>query len=355
MSARLLILEAGTAPSNNVMRSLSAGDRSLVLVGCSSSSFNLKKSIARRNYLLPFSTRDYLPALRRIIRAERIDLVIPTSDADVFTLGKLRQRIGCRTFLPANSVIARCQDKYALTRSLRSQKIPAPLTYRIRSHGDVEAVFRRFRGHTRLWCRIRTGSGSLGAIPVRTPGQVRGWMSFWEGMRSVPSGSFTLSEYLEGRDYCVQSIWKNGNLVLAKMAERILYIDTGSPSGRSSMPSLAKTVHDSKAIGVASRAIRALDQRASGVFFVDMKERSAGDPCVTEINAGRFATMTNIHDLTGRYNMTVTYVRLALGEDIHIPNAYDFGGGHYLVRSVDMLPAIVPQDQLFKGIRTAMD
>lgn len=355
MAARLLILEAGTAPSNNLMRSLSEGDASLKLIGCSASRFTLKKSTARRNYLLPFSTRDYLSALRRIIRSERIDLVIPTSDADVLTLGKLRQRIGCRTFLPSNPAIARCQDKYAVTRLLRSKRIPAPLTYRIRSHRDVETVFKRFRGHSKLWCRIRTGSGSLGAIPVRTAAQVRGWMAFWEGMRSVPPGSFTLSEYLEGRDYCVQSIWKNGGLVLAKMAERILYIDTGSPSGRSSMPSLAKTVHDSEAIDVATRAVRALDRRASGVFFVDMKERKERDPCVTEINAGRFATMTNIHDLTGKYNMAVTYVRVALGQDVRIPNASDFGDGHYLVRSVDTLPAIVSEDQLFRGARTVMD
>jgi carbamoyl-phosphate synthase large subunit len=355
VSARLLILEAGTAPSNNLMRSLSAGDGSLTLVGCNVSRFTLKKSTARRNYLLPATTRDYLSALRRIIRAERIDLVLPTSDADVLILGKLRQRIGCRTFLPSNSAIARCQDKYALTRLLRSKKIPAPLTYRVRGHRDVDGVFRRFRGHDRLWCRIRTGSGSLGAIPVRTPDQVRGWMAFWEGMRSVPPGSFTLSEYLDGRDYCVQSIWKDGSLVLAKMAERILYIDTGSPSGRSSMPSLAKTVHDSEAIDVASRAIRALDRRASGVFFVDMKERKPGEPCVTEINAGRFATMTNIHDLTGKYNMALTFVRVALGEDVRIPNAYDFDEGRYLVRSVDTLPVIVTKDQLFRGIRTVMD
>jgi len=355
VSARLLILEAGTAPSNNLMRSLSEGDRSLTLVGCNVSRFTLKKSPTRRNYLLPATTKDYLPALRRIIRAERIDLVLPTSDADVLTLGKLRQRIGCRTFLPSNSAIARCQDKYALTRLLRSRRIPAPLTYRVRGHRDVEAVFRRFRGHDRLWCRIRTGSGSLGAIPVRTPDQVRGWMAFWEGMRSIPPGSFTLSEYLDGRDYCVQSIWKDGNLVLAKMAERILYIDTGSPSGRSSMPSLAKTVHVSKAIDIASHAISTLDRRASGVFFVDMKEREPGKPCVTEINAGRFATMTNIHDLTGKYNMALTFVRVALGEDVQIPNAYDFGKGRYLVRSVDTLPDIVTKDQLFRGIRTVMD
>ncbi len=355
MSARLLLLEAGSAPSNNLMRSLSEGDRSLVMIGCNASRFVLKKSPARRNYLLPLSTNDYTTALRRIIRSERIDLIIPTSDADVVRLTQLRKSFGRRTFLPSDSVIERCQDKYGLTRFLRRRGLPAPLTYRIRSRKHINEVFARFRGRAKLWCRIRTGSGSLGAIPVRTQDQVRGWISFWEGMRSIPPDSFTLSEYLPGRDYCVQTIWDNGRLVLAKMAERILYLDTGSPSGRSSMPALAKTVHDPYVIDVCARAIRALDVRASGVFFVDLKENEGGDPCITEINPGRFATMTNIHDLAGKHNMAVTYVRVALGKRVRIPNAYDFAEGHYLVRSVDTLPAVLTEDELFHGIRVAMD
>ena len=334
------------------MRSLTAGDHKLVIVGCNSSRFVLKKSPARRNYLLPDSSRDYGRTLREIIRSERIDLVIPTSDPDVLSLSKLRAKLGGRTFLPRASLIAQCQDKHALARFLRSRGIPAPLTYRIHDPRRIEELFRRFQGARQLWCRIRSGSGSLGAIPVRTPQQVRGWIGFWQGMRSVPARSFTLSEYLPGRDYCVQMLWDKGELVLAKMAERILYLDLGSPSGRSSMPALAKTVHDPYVIDVCRRAVAALDPRASGILFVDMKESERGDPCITEINAGRFATMTNIHDLTGKHNMAVTYVRLATGKRVHIPHAYDFADGYYLVRSVDTLPAIVSEKQLFRGIRS---
>ena len=350
MGARLLILEAGSAASNNLIRSLRAGDRSVITVGCNESPFVLQKSGAHRNYLLPVSTRDYGAALRHIIGTERIDLVIPTSDADVVRIGKLRGRLGNRTFLPRNSLIKRCQDKYRLTSFLRRSGIPAPLTYAIRDVRRVGEVFRRFRGHTKLWCRIRAGSGSFGAVPVRKPAQVRGWIAFWEAMRGVPAGAFTLSEYLPGRDYCVQSVWRNGTLILAKMAERILYLDTGSPSGRSSMPALAKTVHDPYVIDVCSRAVRALDPRACGVFFIDLKESERGDPCITEINAGRFATMTNIHDLAGKHNMATTYVRVALGKRVIIPNAFDFAEGFYLVRSVDTLPAVVRKEELFQGI-----
>ena len=350
VGARLLVLEAGSAAGNNLIRSLRAGDPSLFVVGCNDSRFVLKKSAAHHNYVLPMSSRRYRAALRRIVKAERIDLVIPTSDPDVLRISALRDRLGCRTFLPRASVIERCHDKYALTAFLRRRGIPAPLTYPIEDADGIERLFQRFKPRTRLWCRIRAGSGSYGAIPVKSPEQVRSWIAYWEQMRAVPPGSFTLSEYLPGRDYCVQCLWDKGTLVLAKMAERIVYLETGSPSGVSSMPALAKTAYDPRIIEACAKAIRALDARASGVFFVDVKESEDKQPCITEINAGRFATMTNIHDLTGRYNMAVAFVRLALGERVRIPRASDFAEGYYLVRSVDTLPAIVQGDELSEGI-----
>jgi carbamoyl-phosphate synthase large subunit len=350
LSVRLLVLEAGSAASNNLIRSLKCGDPSLEIVGCNDSRFVLKKSTADRNHLLPVSSEAYGAALRRIVKRERIDLLIPTSDADVLAISELRNKLACRTFLPRRSVIERCQDKYELTIFLRRRGIPAPLTYPITDIERVEAVFQRFTPRKTLWCRIREGSGSYAAIPVKTPEQARSWIAYWEQMRAVPPGSFTLSEYLPGRDFCVQCLWDKGILVLAKMAERITYLASGSPSGVSSMPALAKTAFDSRTVEVCAKAIRALDAKASGVFFVDIKESDDERPCITEINAGRFATMTNIHDLTGKHNMAAMYVRLALGERIRVPKASDFVDGYYLVRSVDTLPAVIQRDELFEGI-----
>jgi glutathione synthase/RimK-type ligase-like ATP-grasp enzyme len=353
LNTRLLILEAGSGASNNLIRSLKAGDPSLVIVGCNDSRFVLKKSAADRNYVLPDSSRTLPSALRRIIKGERIDLLVPTTDAGVLAISELRDDLGCRTFLPRKSVIERCQDKYVLTVFLRRRGIPAPLTYPITNVEKIDGLFRRFKPRSQLWCRIRAGSGSYGAIPVKSPEQVQSWIAYWEQMRAVPPGSFTLSEYLPGRDFCVQCLWDKGTLVLSKMAERITYLPTGSPSGVSSMPALAKTAFHPNVIEVCRKAIRALDANASGVFFIDIKESDDGEPCITEINAGRFATMTNIHDLAGKYNMAVTFVRLALGERIRIKKATDFAEGYYLVRSVDTLPAVIQGDELFKGIRDA--
>jgi carbamoyl-phosphate synthase large subunit len=352
----LLLLRAGSGPSDSLSRSLKSGDPSLYIVGCHDDPFVLAKSLADRNYLTPASPpRVRLRALQRIVKTERIDLVIPTTDDDVLMIAHMREKLPCRVFLPRTSVIERCQDKYALATFLRRRGIPAPLTFAIASLKEIESVFRRLAPRPLLWCRVRKGSGSFAAIPVKRPEQVRSWISYWQEMRDVPEGAFTLSEYLPGRDFCVQSLWRNGTPVLAKMAERISYIDTGSPSGVSSMASLAKTVFEPRAVKACAKAIRALDPKASGAFFIDMKENESGTACITEINAGRFASMTNLHDLTGQHNMASIYVRLGMGEYVKLSNPYDFAEDYYIVRSVDTIPAVIQADRLFEGMEDATD
>jgi glutathione synthase/RimK-type ligase-like ATP-grasp enzyme len=351
VGARLLVLNAGSGAGNNLIRSLKSGDASLFIAGCHDDGFVIKKSLADSNYTVPGrAERGFLQALRRIIREEQIDLVIPTSDADVLAIAKLRGRLPCRVFLPRLTVIRRCQDKYALTTFLRRRRIPAPLTYPVTSIAGVNALFRRFASRKRLWCRIRHGTGSFGAIPVTTAEQVRGWIRYFKEMRGVSPRSFTLSEYLPGRDFCVQCLWRDGELILAKVAERITYIDSGSPSGVSSTPALARTAFEPQAIEACTRAIRALDPKACGIYFADIKENAAGEPCITEINAGRFATITNIHDLAGEHNMAALYVRAALDEKIKLDSPYDFAEDCYLVRSVDTQPEVLRLDELFEGV-----
>ena len=194
MIPRLLILSAGTGASDNLIRSLRAGDPSLFIVGCHDDRFVLKKSSANRNYLIPRSTHpDFAVALRRVIESEKIDLLIPNSDADVRAVSRLRSKIPCRLFLPRRSVIELCQDKYALTHFLRDRGLPAPLTYPVTDLGELEELFRRLGSPSRAWCRVRTGTGSIGAIPVKDPAQARNWIRYWEEMRGIPAASFTLS------------------------------------------------------------------------------------------------------------------------------------------------------------------
>lgn len=357
MAARLLVTGAGTGPGNNLIRSLKAGDSSLFVAGCHVDRFVLKKSAADRNFLVhAASHRSFLRDVARVIARVPVDLLIPTTDTDVRVLSRARRRLPCRVFLPPQPVIELCQDKYRLSRFLRSRGVAAPLTYAVSSLGGVPGIFHRL-GHRRpLWCRVRAGSGSTAALPVRTPRQAQAWIAYWSTMRGIPVRSFTLSEYLPGRDFGCQSLWVRGRPVLTKAFQRLSYIAAGGhPSGVSSVAALAKTVTDPRVQEVTARAVGALGRNVSGLFSVDLKEDGDQTVCVTEVNVGRFLAGTNLLDLTGKHNMAVTYVRLALGEPVESLEEPDGTDDHYMVRDVDTLPGLFRAEELFAGIEDARE
>ncbi len=349
---RLLVTGAGTAAAGNLIRGLRAGDRRLVIVGCHSDRFVLAKSTADRNYLTPAPTDGgFLRALARVIRRERVDLVIPTTDSEVDALVRGRARVPCRTFLPRAGVIELCRDKYRLNRRLRARGVPAPATLPVTSLRALGQVFRRVAVRGLAWCRIRWGSGSMGATRVRSTAQARGWIEYWRDMRGVPPTAFTLSEYLPGRDFSSQGLWRDGELVLIKTCERLSYFGGGAnPSGISSVSHLAKTVDEPRVVEACVGAIRALDPRASGTFNFDLRENSEGVACITEINAGRFASGHLIHDLTGKHSVSAVFLSLALGETVRLHEEYDVAEGWYSVRDLDTLTGIFHADQLFDRI-----
>lgn len=352
MGKRLLVTGAGTGASNNVIRSLRAGDPTLFIAGCHNDRFVLRKSSADRKYLVPApEAPKFISALRRVVEAERIDLIIPTGDPEVRALSDSRDRFGRRVFLPGRAVIERCQDKYDLTVFLRSRGLPAPETYPVTDLDSLGELFKRLAWQTPLWCRTRTGSRSLGAAPVKDPEQARAWIRYWDEMRGVPARRFTLSEYLPGRDFLCQSIWENGTFVLVNTFERLSYFGgENSPSGVSSLSSLAKTVVDQRVVDICRDAVRALSSKVSGAFSIDLKEDRRGVPCITEINAGRFFIGMTAFDHVGKHNMPLTYVRLALGEPVDLREEYDAVEDFYLVRDLDTLPGVFHADDLFEEI-----
>ena len=349
---RVLLTRAGTGATNNLVRSLRAGDSTVWVAGCHDDPFFLRKSCADRQYLI-HATADprFGESLVRAAEAARVDLLVPTTDADVKAVGELREQLPCLVFLPRKDVIERCQDKYELAVFLRSRGVPVPKTVAVRSLGGIPVLFRSFPGGAPLWCRIRGGAGSYGAAPVTTPTQARSWIAYWEAMRGVPPSAFTLSEHLPGRDFACQSLWKDGRLVLIKTTERIAYFGGGNtPSGTSSIGGIHKTVREPRVAEVSAAAVRALGDDVSGAFSVDLKADAGGTPCVTEINVGRLLSGTTIFDLAGRHNMATTYVRLALDEPVRIDDPYDAVEGQYMVRDLDTLPDVFPGGELFDGI-----
>ncbi len=356
MAARVLITSAGSAPSNNLMRSLRAGPEPIFIAGCHDDRFVLKNSAADTNYLMPpVGHRQWARALRHILKVEAVQAIIPTVDADVTVLSRERKWLDRYLLLPSASVIETCQDKYSLYTLLDNHGISVAATHKVESLKCIPKIFRQLGDARPLWCRVRKGAGGLGALPVRTPEQARDWIGYWNDMRGVQVNSFTLSEYLPGRDFGCQSIWKAGELILVKTYERLSYLVTGSqPAEVSAIAALAKTVSEQRVVDTCVRAIRLLDPRASGVFSMDLKEDAKGIPCITEINVGRFSSATNIVDLVGRHNMATTFVRLTSGESVQFREVYDTTEDWYMLRDIDSTPKLFHASELFHNISDSL-
>ena len=355
MAARILVLTAGSAGAENLIRSLRAADAALTLLGAHDDRFVLHHSSADARYLLPRPGEPrFAAALARLVRDARVDLVIPTIDRDVQALSDARTQLRGKLFLPAARVIALCHDKFRLTEALRRHRVPAPATYAVRDPAHVDDLFARLGRPRRAWCRPRTGTCARGGAAVTSADDARRWMAVWETMQGVPPSAFTLSAYLPGREILCQSLWHRGRMVLANTFERLAYFGADNiPSGVTSLSSLAKTVIEPGVVDLCARAIAAVAPGASGAFSVDVKEDGDGRPHVTEINAGRFFMAMTAFDRVLKHGIALTYVRLALGDPVDVGAAYEPVDDYYMVRDMDLPPAILHADDFFDGVYDA--
>jgi len=349
---RLLITNAGTGPTTSLIASVRAGIPMVDIVGTHWDRFVLRSADVAARYLTPHVEDDaFVDALTAVVRDESIDAVIPNADPEVAIVSRHRASLPCRVFLPDDDIVQVCQDKLVLAHHLRNGKVPAPRTVGLTSIDDVEEAWEDLGRPSRAWCRIRIGSGSRGATAVSDVEQARAWIRYWERMRGVPPALFTLSEYLPGRDFSCESLWKDGRLVVVKTTERLSYFGGGDrPSGVSSNAALAKTIHDERLVEITREAVLALSPRASGMFSFDLKEDVAGHPCITEINIGRVFSTTLLFDRVGIHNVAALYARLALGEDPGVWDEYDDSPDYYFVRELDRPPTILHADDLLDDV-----
>lgn len=357
---RILVTSAGKGTSNNVLRSLRAGDPTAVLVGCHANRFELKLSPAERNVLIDASPTDEDPlperferAIRHLVGSTGFDLLIPGNDRDARAIARMHaaKPIGCRVFLPAPGTIETCQDKLVLNALLARAGIPVAQSIPVGDFAGLRAAWDALGNPAIAWCRIRRGSASRGATMVRDPDQAWAWIQYWHTMRGVPVDAFTLCAFLPGRDFNVQGIWKGGRPCLVRMCERLSYLNAEHhPSGMASTPAIAKTLWDGGIARTCEAALRAVDPTAEGVFNVDLKQDADGIACVTEINAGRFAMITPLYDAMGTTSMVMAYVRIAMGEAVQAESTGAIAGHHYLIREIDSLPLVVEGKQMGNGI-----
>jgi biotin carboxylase len=336
---RIVVTGAGGSPAANFVHSLRLAPEPFHVVGTDTSRYHLELAPVDARYLLPRADDPaYVDELNAVVESEDAELVHPQPEQEVLLLAREGASVRAATYLPRPETVELCQDKAAFAARMDDAGLPTPRFARAEDEESLRAATAEIvQARAEAWVRAVRGAGARASLPVATPDQAAAWARYWIERKGLAWTDFMVSELLPGREFAFQSVWRDGELVTSAARERLEYVFGHlMPSGQSSSPSVARSVHNREVNELARRAVLAADDRATGVFCVDLKEDADGRALVTEINAGRFFTTSNFFAEAGA-NMPYTYVRLALGEDVGgLPQLDAVEPDLYWVRMIDM-------------------
>ena len=307
---RILITGAGGSPAANFIRSLKLSGEDFYFIGVDCNKYYLQRAEVDERYLIPMANDDnYLPVLNDIIKKTKAELIFAQPDIEIETLAKCRDQLPLRHLWPANETIDICMNKYLSFEKWKEAGLKVPETSMIHNEKDLADAFEKFG--PMLWLREIKGAFGKGSLPTDDIEQARAWIDFRKGW-----GTYSAAECLLENTVTWQSIWKDGELIVAQGRKRLYWeFANRAPSGVTGLTGTGVTVSDPTVDELAQKAILAIDKNPNGIFSVDFTYDKDGVPNPTEINIGRFFT-THLFFTEAGLNMPYIFVKLAYGEEV---------------------------------------
>jgi carbamoyl-phosphate synthase large subunit len=343
---RVMVMGAGGPAGLNFINCLRLSN-DYYIVACDINKWHLELCDADIKYIVPSCIEhDYINIVKKIIKKEEINFIHAQPDMEVEVLSEKRSELSTCHLFPCDETIKLCRNKVVTNMTLEHKKVPVPLSFQIFNIDGLEEsinILKRISNQSVVWIRAIKGAGSKAALPIKTPRHAEEWIHYWKSTKRLETEDFMLSEFLPGREFAFQSLWYKGKLLTSQTRIRLEYLMGNLfPSGQSSSPSVAMTICDDLVEDVATKAVLAVDKKATGIFCVDLKENYKSIPCVTEINCGRFFT-TSFFFATMGCNMPDYYIKLGLELDINKFTNNTLNPGVYWIRSVDTSPVLVEE------------
>jgi carbamoyl-phosphate synthase large subunit len=309
---RILVTGAAGAPALGYVRSLRKSPEKFHLIGVDCNKYQLLGAETDERYLVPrASDPDYIPVMRDLIAETSAGLLFAQPDVEIAVISRHRDELGVRTFLPSPETIELCQDKYRSFGRWQAAGLPVPETRLLNDPTDLRAALTDFGD---AWVRAAEGAAGRGSLHTSDYEQARNWIDSHDGW-----GTFTAARYLSPHSVTWQSVWHEGELIVAQGRERLQWeFADRAPSGVTGITGAGVTVRDAQVDETAQRAVFAVDPSPHGIYAVDMTRDAAGVPNPTEINIGRFFTTTLFFTFAG-LNMPYIYTKLAFGEQPPLP------------------------------------
>ena len=297
----ILVSCAGGPAAVGIIKSIedfdSQGAPKTVAIDCDRLSVGFH--LADRSYVVPFSVEDdYWKEVLKVIRKEKIDVIIPTGDADIVHFSKNKNvlnKMGVTVFMSDYETIKVCQNKLLFYKHLVKNGLENLLPKTSTDCREIDLP---------ILCKPKRGSGSRGIELWETESQIKE-LDKVENLHY--SSDYIFQEYLPGTEYTIDVLCDLEGKVLSVIPRKRLQIKAG-------ISSKGKIIRDKR----IEDNCRTLCNKVNikGPVCIQMKEDINGIPKFVEINP-RVGGGTYFTTLAGVNFMKIIF-DVVNGDDIYI-------------------------------------
>lgn len=121
----IIVTGIGGNVGQGILRNIADLKTSIRLVGIDIAAFTPGNHLCDVTYKVPYSyDQNYLPTIQKIIEIENVDLILPSTDYEVYYLSKYSSQLNATVVASEASVAKTYLDKYATFKWLSKNKIP---------------------------------------------------------------------------------------------------------------------------------------------------------------------------------------------------------------------------------------
>lgn len=121
----VLVTGIGGNVGQGILRNIISLNLPIRLIGIDISSFTSGNHLCDYTYVVPYSyDKNYIPTLQKIINKEKVDLVIPSTDYEVYYLSKNKKILNSKILASACATAKIYLDKYETYNYLSKNNIP---------------------------------------------------------------------------------------------------------------------------------------------------------------------------------------------------------------------------------------
>ena len=354
----ILVTGVGGPTPRSFVRAVKHSDHSLsksarfIGVDCNPLAYGLyDRSLFDSSYVVPRADDSrYWDSMNHVIEAEDIDAAIILPEVEVLEWAANRAKLSRQviTHLPEIDLAEVLVNKHQLHKYLQdSDWIPKfvrvdPSEYDFKNITDVIGV--------PFWIRSTEGSSGLGSLKIESEEALNQWVSINSGVKE-----FIATEFLPGRNMACKMLYHKYDLKRTACAERVEYIMAKvAPSGITGNTSFGRLINEPDLVEISENALQKISgdikSELNGIFTVDFKEDSKGNPKITEINIRHVAFTSSI--AAGGANLPLDTIEAMSNNSWDAMNRLDYEYDEPLIflRDVDSLPVLMKEEDLIKSV-----